>query len=287
MNERLTNLHELPKPDRYQIIDQAKNHLAQKCRILRPDFSVIAHGSSVYGYKETSETPGGKYDDVDCLVVVPGKGRLPYPEFKHQVELLNITPPTQDVYELALNSKHMFRLQGSINLVKVGFHCIPQQQFCSMTDFPGEQAVFNLFPNKNKYREKKYIEPHLSLDGTSTSKIEIVREEDAHLLVRQYLYHAPSNQSSSKPKLGVLADKWLTAEPLYVKDQVVARSLEKLFTNFVRAILFYQPNATIGEIINVLFRSNRFSQRYVKQLSSRIKAERQRLKELKRACNTK
>lgn len=227
----------------------------QNARVMAVTFSVIAYGSSSYGFNSKNH---GKLDDLDIFLVIP---RDTDPEWLimtvQMVFLTKINIKIEHLKAVISGTYDICRMYGQVRGIKIGFRIVCDDIFTSITTRKG-----SIVPVRNiasigqsrivtdkewnfrlcKYVPIVYRNDYERLDG-----------EDV-LLVLQYCF------PKRRHRLGPLARKLLVGTVVFDADnQKVARKLQDLWVLFIENSLRYNRDLTPLQIVNSIIRSDRFS----------------------------
>jgi hypothetical protein len=259
---------------RHQLLANAYDSIRNNAQTVKPSFSVLIGGSCIYGY---NGHPDARLDDIDGVLIADRELDADYLNEKLRgiYETDSLSDPEgidQNLRDFGNRKIDLVRVAGLYQgSIPFSLHCLPLDLFRSgfsrtRTDKPHVIVA----PNKPKYLAEQY--PISLTSKVVPSPINYDLSDSGDLAIKQYF-------SRSLPDgdiiVDFLADELITSEVAWEKPgSGVGSTLLAHKRTFIRSALFYQPEATNDEIVDILSRSARFSASYRQNLNCLIETER-------------
>jgi hypothetical protein len=228
--------------------------------LLEAPYSILIYGSASYGYNRKGRS---KLDDMDFILIIPRsidpKGFI---EITEKVFLTKLQIPDGHLDELLQGKCDICRMYGQVDGVRMGFRIICSDTFASLcTDEGSIKPLRNIaIMGSSRIVKDKEWSMKLRRYIKSMYQHEFKQVADADvLLVEQTVF------SARKDRLGAFGRKLLTVKVIYDSDGTMTH-LRSLWKLFVGHSLRFHGALTNDEIIDSIFRSERFSNYFRQKL---------------------
>lgn len=227
----------------------------QNAKTIELPFSIIAYGSSSYGFNRRNH---GKLDDLDFFLIVP---RTINPEqFISNVQMVFLTKISIQMAHLQsvlAGAYDICRMYGQVGGIKIGFRIMCSDTFTSICSQAGSVKPIRNIASIGQSRIVKDKEWNFKIARyvpiIYQNEFRSLNGEDV-LLVIHYCF------SKRRNRLGPLARKLLMGTVVFEADgQQTITNLHDLWVMFVRNSLKYRPNLSPASIVESIIRSERFS----------------------------
>jgi hypothetical protein len=279
-----------PPEERSRLLKQSISHLSEVANRVQPSFALSVYGSGLYGYNSQEI---GKLDDLDILAISPREHNLAntLDNLKQMGIEIDDNSPLEALSE---NLKHkkidFFRIKGIFQNIPMSIHFFAYESLANKhSPLQAFDLIYGGLTNKQKEDKQEANSPRTEI-GFDAVRHDISYDYQAQNNgFKSARYAAVISRSklpdegAISPTIGVQAEKILNSKLIYQPTSMsesqmdVNKLLEKYWRTFVRSALFYRPNVTNDEIVDLLVRSKRYSLEYRNQLKEKIEFERNRL----------
>lgn len=279
-NNLFVQFQELPRKDRFSIIQEGRRRLKEDLSLQTPPFSFLSCGSSLYGLNEAlNEEELGQFDDIDSTLVLDDTKDLAYGKFIESLQSIFYIPnseiPSQEEFDHLMSGNGRFRIQGFFRGISVPLHCNPLSLLRRGASPYGVNVKFPIKnPNKPSYTHEPKTDRSIGGMGYDTYLRTYRVAEDDHWI---WLDEVFSKRMRDTVTMGILADRFLSSEILYDDTGKVSHLHDQYWSTFVRSSLHFNPAMTNNDIIDTFCRSRRFTQEYRETLSKKITKKREEL----------
>ena len=249
------------------------------------EVSLMAYGSSSYSFVNGGLAATATHIDFDGIAVVTDPS-ISYARFSEIVNSIydDATVPPEHIFQaMMMHTVGIIMIKGTINGEEVNFHFLMKDTLQRLVSGIGHNRTTTLFRKTRdtfNIKKKGYLLSsglEVELDAEAT----IYEEDQNYWLVRQAVSKTVTVEGEVQVVKALLADKILTSTVIWDPTTDARNASKRMWTNYVRACLFYNPDISNEQILSRIYKSFAFSTGYVSKLLRRIETEREILRRRK------
>lgn len=264
--------------DRSETITKIKNEMFFRAKqIDLSEISLMVYGSSSYNFYSGKAEDEHPHIDFDGIGIISDDD-MPYDRFIHIVQHLfaKRNLPTELVYNQLISGEiGILMIKGEIEEQEVNIHFISKKTVKRLLSGKGNQSTQTLFRKTMSTFKVLYRGYYLNNGEVADSMAEAKTYEvdDKYWSVKDPI--SRKSHDNGHIVKDILADKFLSATVIWDPSDIAIWASKRIWTNYVRASLYYNPSFTDEDILNMIHRAERFSPMFRQKLLRRIRKERE------------